>query len=62
MKIETLILIACASAVKRYCKITECPDCPLYDKNFKLCTLRDFVPCYWELPDSIQENKEKGGD
>lgn len=52
------LLLACASTLKSYCKEADCYDCPLYDKNFHLCTLRDFVPCYWELPNSKQEDKE----
>lgn len=44
------LLIACASTMKAYCEETDCIKCPFHDNNFKLCTLRDFVPAYWELP------------
>lgn len=44
------LLIACASTLQLYCKDAKCHECPLYDKNFQICILRDEVPAYWELP------------
>ena len=48
--VRNALLIACASTLQAYCKDAKCHECPLYDKDFQICILRDEVPAYWELP------------